>query len=446
MLRYPVQTHDPFIDELNSRYAVVRVGNKVRVLQTDTDEISLLRREDFGFLLSNRRVLQGGHSVSVATVWLNSEKRRSYEGIVFEPGKQDVGPKWNLWRGWAVEPKKGNCSLFLEHVRDNICQGDAGLYQWVIAWFAHLFQHPRDKPGTAIVLGGRQGTGKTIVGAVIGKLLGKHYQLVASSHRVTGVFNAHMERCLLLQADEAFWAGDKSAEGTLKNLITSDTHHIERKGIDAIEVRNYVRLIVTSNANWMVPAGMEDSSLCVFQVGEKRMQDKPFFAALYDQMEHGGYQALMYHLLHVDCSAVDLRTIPETLALFREKIETLDTEESWWLDILVKGYIPGDGTGAAEVPKHRVFNSYIRHAQDTGRRRKSSETIVGMFLKRFVPQLETGSVFRRGKKVSTYIFPALAECRQAFAELVRYSGPWEEPNEWEADPEEYGVEEEDESF
>ena len=54
---------------------------------------------------------------------------------------------------------------------------------------------------------------------------------------MTGQFNAHMASCLLLQADEAVWAGDKAAEGRLKGLITSPIQQIEAKGVDPIRLR-----------------------------------------------------------------------------------------------------------------------------------------------------------------------------------------------------------------
>ena len=63
---------------------------------------------------------------------------------------------------------------------------------------------------------------------VIGSLFPRHYFLVDDPRYVTGQFNAHMATCLLLQADEAVWAGDKSAEGRLKGLITSPIQQIER--------------------------------------------------------------------------------------------------------------------------------------------------------------------------------------------------------------------------
>ena len=163
-------------------------------------------------------------------------------------------------------------------------------FNWVIGWFAQIFQQPDRKPGTSLALRGRQGVGKTIVGEVIGSLLGMHYVPVAEPRYITGRFNADLDSCLLLHADEAFWAGDKSAEGKLKDLVTGHKHPIEYKGKEVIWVANYVRLFVTGNHEWMVPAGFEERRFAVLDVGEEHMQDKPYFAAIEREMNNGGHE------------------------------------------------------------------------------------------------------------------------------------------------------------
>ena len=75
---------------------------------------------------------------------------------------------------------------------------------------------------------------------------------------MVGRFNSHMISLLLLHADEGFWAGDKKAEGRLKDLVTGKTHPIEFKGKEAFWINNYVRLFVTGNPDWVVPAGFEE--------------------------------------------------------------------------------------------------------------------------------------------------------------------------------------------
>ena len=118
------------------------------------------------------------------------------------------------------------------------------------------------------VITGKQGCGKTVVGQVVGNLFSSHYCLADDARYVSGQFNAHMENCLLLQADEGFWAGDKQAESRLKGLVTSSHQFIERKGIDPVKVKNFVHLMITSNNDWVVPAGFEERRFCVIDVGD----------------------------------------------------------------------------------------------------------------------------------------------------------------------------------
>ena len=49
------------------------------------------------------------------------------------------------------------------------------------------------------------------------------------------------------------WAGDKEAEGVLKTLVTEKYIMIEYKGKDSLRFRNCMRLIMSSNKEWIAP-------------------------------------------------------------------------------------------------------------------------------------------------------------------------------------------------
>ena len=156
-------------------------------------------------------------------VRLEHTKRRQYPKVVFEPGGTPAG-SFNLWRGFAVQPNAGaSCRPFLDHLRANVCRGDTENFKWLIGWLAHMVQPPAEEPGVAIVLRGGCGVGKTLVGNYVGALFPAHHVTVAQPSELTGNFNAHLQNALLIQVEEGFWAGDKSAEGALKNLVTSET-------------------------------------------------------------------------------------------------------------------------------------------------------------------------------------------------------------------------------
>jgi hypothetical protein len=385
----------------------------------------------------NRFVQRGKKRVPLAKHWLLHPQRRQYEGIVFAPGREVPG-HFNLWRGFAVHPKLGDCERFLAHLFDNVCCGNKDLYSWVVGWFAQIFQHPEEKVGTSLVLRGKQGTGKTKVGEVIGSLLGDHYALVSQPRYVTGRFNSHLVSCLLLHCDESFWAGDHAAEGKLKDLITGEDHFIEYKGKEPVRVRNFIRLFITGNPNWLVPAGFEERRFAVLDIGEQHIKDLAYFAAIDGEMRGGGREALLHYLQHFDLRLVDLRSIPKTAALLDQKIASMTPEQGWWVDLLRNATLPGDWDGVGQAPSELLYNSYITHAQKRAVNRRSIETTVGMFLRKAVKGLRghkgTYAIDSRrsnphSKVGPIYIFPPLQECRKHFSDQLQADIPWE-PGEW----------------
>jgi len=434
---------DPEVAAINEKYALVIAGDRAVVLEeyTDADGRSafrLLPKSTFETWYANRTVPVGEKRVKLAQHWLQHPQRRQYSNIVFAPGREPPGV-YNLWPGFAVEPRPGDCAKFVHHLRFNVCRDNEAHYNWVIGWFADIVQHPAEKCGTSLVVRGKQGTGKTIVGKVIGSILGQHYTIVADPRYITGRFNSHLVSCLLLHADESFWAGDHDAEGNLKNLITGHEQLIEYKNKEPFRVRNYVRLFVTSNSDWVVPAGLEERRFAVLDIGEDHMQDTEYFAAIDAEMKAGGYEALLHYLLHFDLSLVDLRKIPRTTALMEQAIASMTPEQSWWLDTLRRGTLPGPGGGRA--PSELLHKDYIRHAQQQGARRRSIETKLGMTLRKLVPAFpipkrEAYEVYGKWTRGNVYRFPSLRECRDHFSEQTQSNITWDDAIEWEGHEEE----------
>lgn len=374
--RLLVRSHEPKsvdsnIAELNETYALVIVGGKTAILKTEGNDISFLTIGAFDQWHANKHVTWNDKKIPLGKFWMSHAQRRQYSGVTFDPSRAEVPGQYNLWRGFSVKPVPGDCSKFLAHLRDNICRGDNVLYNWVVGWFADIVQHPARKSGTSLVLRGPQGVGKTKIGEVFGSLLDPHYALVSDPRYVTGRFNSHLISCLLLHCDESFWAGDRTAEGRLKDLVTGAEHFIEFKGREPIRIRNYVRLLVCGNQNWLVPAGFGERRFATLDVGEDRKEDHAYFAAIDAEMDNGGREALLHHLLNFDLTTVNLRTIPKTTALLDQKLSSLDAEQGWWLDVLSRGELPWGCEWVRECATSKLFDTYINHAQRHGARRKS---------------------------------------------------------------------------
>ena len=427
------QTPD-HIKEMNQKHAVVMVAGKCVILNEEIDPISgnkgftLSSPTDIRTLYANRRVSVDDTLKTITDVWLTHPERRQYTGIVFAPSQETPG-YYNLWRGFAVEPIKGNCDLFIAHIYNNIARCDDEIFDYVINWLADAVQNPAERPGTSLVLRGKQGTGKGIMASGFGSLFGAHFRHVQHARHLIGHFNSHLKDTLIIFADEAFWAGDRANAGALKAMITEESLPIEFKGKDVIYVKNYVRLIVASNSQWVVPAGLEERRFFVVDVGEAHMQDTRYFEAIIKQMNSSGREALLHYLLNeVDLTDIDLREFPQTDALREQKLLSMGSVDKFWFEVLSRGSLsPNRYTWTGEIPTAELHDEYVEQTRNVGQSHKSSQTELGIRLKQLCPQVRRVrrvSNSASGRKESVYDVPSLDECRRAFETATKCEWTW----------------------
>lgn len=420
----------PHILELNQRHAVVSIKGKTFILNEEYDAmgayqgISFSSSSDLELRYCNQRVwiTPKRKKGSIAEDWLHDIRRREYDRVVFEPGAPEEARSFNLWRGFAVIPKAGNCQRYLEHLFENICRANQRDFDYLMAWMADAVQNSRSKPGVAIVLRGKQGTGKSLACTEFGKLFGLHFVIIAQQRHLLGNFNAHLKDKLIVLAEEAFWAGDHNAEGTLKDLITGDSQMVELKGRDAFPVNNYIRVLICSNHDWVIPAGQEERRFFVLDVGTAHMQDHAYFEAVVKQMNEGGREALLHYLLHYDLSKVNVRQAPQTHALIENKLASMAPTEKFIYEVLDRGRWSRLHEGWKQVvPCHEVHTAYIEHASRAGLTRKSYETELGKALRRLLPYARKRQVEDGGDRVNAWEVPDLITCRGHFDEVMRWS-------------------------
>jgi len=229
------------------------------------------------------------------------------------------------------------------------------------------------------------GVGKTIVGETFGQLLGLHYVQVADPRYVSGRFNADLVRCVIFHCDEAFWAGDRAAEGKTKDLVTGKRHPIELKGFEV-----FSSPITCACSSMVTPAGSSPlRRFATLDGADTRKEDTRYFSAIIEELEDGGYERLLYELLNFDLALVDLRHIPKTEALLDQKIASLSAEDGWWLDILRRARLPHFSKDAKpdRCPGQMLYDDYVQHAQKQGARRRHIEAALGIFLNKTAPIL-----------------------------------------------------------
>lgn len=436
-----VENSHPIL-KLNDDHAFVLAGNAHHILweTKDADGHYMLRHlaeGSFHKAHAARTMIVDKKSKRLTDLWMISKRRRSYRGLCFRPGNNAPEDWYNLWKGFSVDPAAteptGSCKkaldAFFDHALQNVCRGDHALFTWLMGYFAHMFQLPQEKPLVSLVFRGGKGVGKNALIERVGALLGHHFMVTSNRRYLIGNFNGHMENLLMFVLDEAFWSGDKAAEGQLKDLITGKHHVIEHKGQEPYRVENLTRCAIIGNETWLVPATADERRFAVLDVGAGRKQDRNFFLNMRLGMEAGGYAHLLKYFLDFDLSMVDVNQAPATEALLDQKLASIEPIQRWWFDCLRQERIAGSDFGGQWPEEISVLDAraaFRRYCKDSNMRAWTpDERTFGLELK----ALSKGIITRRrqtrgGEREYYYILQPVEALRVAFAEFIGHDVDW----------------------
>lgn len=427
------------VDQLNKTYALLILGGKTAVIDTSSeDRLELWDKQAFMDYFANKKtetVDDKGKSKwqSIAQVWFNDPRRRQYKRVIFAPGEKAGPEEFNLWRGWGVEPKQGAGSwdTLKEHILVNVCSNNQETYDWVLQWLAHSVQSPMQKPGTSLVMRGRPGTGKSTIGDIMGRIMGKHRVIARNARYITGQFNSHLEHAVLLQAEEATFGGDKAVANEIKDLITNEYIQIERKGKEPITVRSCFRLLVTSNEGWPVPVTLADRRFTILDVGNRNEEDRKFFGQLWSELNAGGLEAFFHYLLTLPVDADKLSHPIETEARTELMVQTMDSMHSWWLECLEDGRVCAQ-QDERTVRVDEAHTSYLGFCEKKKDRYPKTKGEMGVFLFSLCPGLTKDRPRQYdGSRPWRYILPTLPECRAEMQKAMKVSTyNWPDSDDW----------------
>lgn len=331
------------IVRMNKTHAVLPIGGKTRVVtfgemeefpgrttivmtQSFSDFAALYDKFSHKFKSKEKDTLI---KIPLGTYWLDSPKRRQYTGgMAFLPQRDEkvVNDRLNLWQGYGVDAVKpagksgaAGASKFLDFARDVICSGDEAHFDYLIKREAFILQR-RARSEIALGLSTiQEGVGKGVYEQIMRRLLGNHAMQVGRPEHVIGKFNPHLETLLRLTADEALFVGDLRHRNALYGLITEKENTIEPKFCGAYSAPNYLNISITTNAPHFAVVGEDARRFFVPTVSPIHKQDFEYFRAIFDQLNDGGYQALLYHLLNeVDLRDFEVRKVPRTAGLLEQ--------------------------------------------------------------------------------------------------------------------------------
>lgn len=438
------------LHEMNETFFVAPYNGKTYVIEEITDlhgncELVPHAAQHFRTLYDNEKIAYLNSkgelkSTSLGTYWLYWEGRRSYESVVFYPDELPENHHrklYNLWRGFEVEPREGDFSKTEYHLKHVWCNGNEEHYNYLLMWFAHLLQYPTEKPGVALVIKGDKGTGKsTILEGIFEHILGRAYATVDLGEQATGKFNHHLRGKLLLVLEEAIWAGSKSDEGRVKNMITGPRARYEPKGVDSFEEQSYMRLVFISNEKRAVPASLGERRYFALKVTSTKQCDISYFKELRHEFDNGGREAFMHHLMSFPVDKDAIRLPPRAPALWDDIYEGLPLVEKWLYDGLNTSAEEIDDPereflwGGGHVPTRLFYQDFDKYRAERERMRGyagyngiTSVKKMTQFLKSFFGE----SHYTTHKRQRCYFVASLEWARGIFESHVeRCEVPWDD--------------------
>lgn len=336
------------IEEYNERFAAVLIGGSFRIADLNVspsflpvfmaqDDFKKVRGTDYLNTLDAK-----GKPILKANRWLANSARRAYDDVDFMPGEPPDVVRGNqrilnMWTGWAVEAKAGNCAAWIELLWVVICGEDERLFHWMLHWFASIICEPMNKPLTSVAIIGIEGAGKTLLFHYFGKILGECYVPVTKEEHIHGRFNAHTGNALLIQSEEALSPTDRKHINIIKSKITDPFDILELKGINPRKVNSYARMSFTTNEPQAVAVGIGDRRFTIIDMGKRKIGDDLKQRVL-TELNNDGPAALLYYFKEeLDYDAQMPRTNIKNPALLKLKEMNYDVYTRWWLERLDLG-------------------------------------------------------------------------------------------------------------
>lgn len=427
--------------DLNIRYCVTLWDRDIFVIDTYPDEwdrITFTPLRESAFLARHANefitIVVGSRNgpvskrVNIAKFWLKWTFRTSREKAIFAPFIEPWthNPQYlNTFMGYNVEPKQGDWSRIRYHLKQIWCRGDEERFRYLMTWFAHLLQYPEEKPHVALVIKGRKGAGKsTIFEGIFGRILGSMYSKVDRSDQITGQFNTHHQRSLLITLEEAIWGGDKQSEGVLKSMITEYDTKVTPKGIDTFDSYSYYRLAFVPNELRSVPATWDERRYFALSVSSEHSLDTAYFKKLREEIAGEGTAAFMQFLLDWKVDMELLFSPPKTEALF-EDIEAGFNGFERWVYHLLEDPDAGEiwGTTLPTATLYTQFGQWyteeVKYNRYLARGHVDSQTKLTQEFKRLFDAIPKRTEKKRGLAL-----PPIEQARASYEKHIRAVVKW----------------------
>lgn len=246
---------------------------------------------------------------------------------------------YNLWRDTRVKPEPGDVGVFLDHMAylfpDETERG------YAIDYLALLIQQPATKINFALLVRGRQGTGKSWIGTLLERMIGEPNVGRPSNSVVVEKYTDWQQGSQVAVIDELMANGRHEVANRLKPVITDPFLCIRPMYGKAFNIPNHLNLVTFTNHADALPIEAGDRRWLVL-FSPATPADETYYRRLFDFLDGGGPAAVTYWLGQRKIALNPKGTAPMTAGKAEMRDLSLGDAEQHLAELLDEGAHPFD--------------------------------------------------------------------------------------------------------
>lgn len=260
------------------------------------DKILFLNKGDLELHFSN--VMVGKQTF--LKLWLQDSDRQTFKSVGMYP--HDVkcpDGVLNIWTGYDAERlphSDADITPILTHLK--IITNDNAVYEFLLDWFANMFQYP-SKKSVMVIIQGDEGCGKSLVCDFISSIMGSRCAIEINDvkENLFGRFNSHLSNKVFININETDRREMSPFFEQIKGKITSPTITIEEKGCKKHVEQSLLHILSTINGDNTFKITKGSRRFAYTECNNELIGNTEYFSNLFEWTEQPENQRAFYQFL-----------------------------------------------------------------------------------------------------------------------------------------------------
>lgn len=255
----------------------------------------------------------------------NSDGTHTYNTYVPPFWQED----WFYGKGEFNFPKTDKLPFiyekFLTHLVGDSKDSKAS-YDYILKWLANGL---KNRNYCVLATIGNQGIGKGVLGSIMKTLFGDSNYYEGNDRMFKGTFNSQIADRRIVYCDE-ITIKEREDEDRLK-LVVNDFIEIEKKGIDAKNIRNYASFYISSNHMDAIKLSGDDRRFSIVQLTDKKLVPYMTPDEIRSLTSPENISQLAYYLWHLQVDEMEMSTVFKTQRTDAVRAGSLKEWEHWFI-------------------------------------------------------------------------------------------------------------------